>query len=107
MIGVFGAAVTSLLAAFPKELVAAIAGLDLLGTIGAGVAAAVKDEVHREAVLITFLVTLSGVVICWHWLSALGRGGRRTGAVCTTIQTRQNFQFLENHHANSFRRRPA
>ena len=63
VIGVFGAAVTSLLAAFPKELVAAIAGLALLGTIGAGLAAAVKNESHREAALITFLVTLSGVVI--------------------------------------------
>ena len=63
VIGVFGAAVTSLLAAFPKELVAAIAGLALLGTIGAGLAAAVKGEAHREAALITFLVTLSGVVI--------------------------------------------
>ncbi len=63
VIAVCGAAVTSLLAAFPKELVAAIAGLALLGTIGAGLAAAVKDESHREAALITFLVTLSGVVI--------------------------------------------
>lgn len=63
VIGMFGAAVTSLLAAFPKELVAAIAGLALLGTIGAGLAAAVKDETHREAALITFLVSLSGVVI--------------------------------------------
>ena len=63
VVGVFGAAVASLLAAFPKELVAAIAGLALLGTIGAGLASAVKDESHREAALITFLVTLSGVVI--------------------------------------------
>ena len=63
VIGMFGAAVTSLLAAFPKELVAAIAGLALLGTIGAGLAVAVKEESHREAALITFLVTLSGVVI--------------------------------------------
>jgi benzoate membrane transport protein len=63
VIGVCGAAVTSLLAAFPKELVAAIAGLALLGTIGGGLAASVKDESHREAALITFLVTLSGVVI--------------------------------------------
>ena len=63
VIGAFGAAVTSLLAAFPRELVAAIAGLALLGTIGAGLAAAVKDEENREAALITFLVTLSGVVI--------------------------------------------
>jgi benzoate membrane transport protein len=63
VMGVFGAAVTSLLAAFPKELVAAIATLALLGTIGGGLAAAVKEESHREAALITFLVTLSGVVI--------------------------------------------
>ena len=63
VMGVFGAAVTSLLAAFPTELVAAIATLALLGTIGGGLAAAVKEESHREAALITFLVTLSGVVI--------------------------------------------
>jgi benzoate membrane transport protein len=63
VIGLFGAAVTGLLAAFPKELVAAIAGLALLGTIGGGLAAAVRDESHREAALITFLVTLSGVTI--------------------------------------------
>jgi benzoate membrane transport protein len=63
VIGIFGAAITGLLTAFPKELVVAIAGLALLGTIGSGLAAAVKDESHREAALITFLVTLSGVVI--------------------------------------------
>lgn len=63
VIGLFGAAVTGLLTAFPKELVAAIAGLALLGTIGGGLAAAVRDESHREAALITFLVTLSGVTI--------------------------------------------
>ena len=72
VIGVFGAAVTSLLAAFPKELVAAIAGLALLGTIGAGLAAAVKDEVHREAALNTVLVTLSGVVIAGIGSAFLG-----------------------------------
>jgi benzoate membrane transport protein len=63
LIGIFGAAVTGLLTAFPKELVAAIAGLALLGTIGAGLAQAVKEEAHREAAVITFLVTLSGVAI--------------------------------------------
>ena len=63
LIGLFGAAVTGLLTAFPKELVAAIAGLALLGTIGSGLAAAVKDETHREAAIITFLVTLSGVTL--------------------------------------------
>jgi len=63
LIGIFGAAVTGLLTAFPKELVVAIAGLALLGTIGSGLAVALKDENHREAALITFLVTLSGVSI--------------------------------------------
>ena len=63
VIGIFGAVVTGLLTAFPKELVVAIAGLALLGTIGSGLAAALRDEPHREAALITFLVTLSGVVV--------------------------------------------
>jgi len=61
IVGVFGAAVAGLLAAFPRELVVAVAGLALLGTIASGLAAALKDDAHREAALITFLVTLSGV----------------------------------------------
>ena len=63
LIGLFGAAVAGLLTAFPKELVAAIAGLALLGTIGSGLTAALQSEPHREAAVITFLVTLSGVTI--------------------------------------------
>ena len=63
VVGLFGGAVAGTLTAFPKELVAAIAGLALLGTIGNGLATALTDEGRREAALITFLVTLSGVVI--------------------------------------------
>ena len=63
VIGLLGGAFVGVLMAFPKELIAAIAGLALLGTIGNGLAAAVQDESHREAAIITFLVTLSGVVI--------------------------------------------
>lgn len=63
VIGLLGATVTGLLLAFPKELVLTIAGLALLGSIGGGLHAALRDEAHREAALITFLVTLSGVVI--------------------------------------------
>lgn len=63
VIGVFGAVVTGVLTAFPRELVVAIAGLALLATIGGGLATALREETHREAALITFLVTLSGVVI--------------------------------------------
>jgi benzoate membrane transport protein len=62
-IGLVGAAVTGLLLAFPSALVLAIAGLALLGTIGGGLHTALKDDAHREAALITFLVTLSGVVV--------------------------------------------
>ena len=61
VIGLFGAAVTGVLTAFPRELVVAVAGLALLGSIGGGLAVALKDDLHREAALITFLVTLSGV----------------------------------------------
>ncbi|WP_372662311.1 benzoate/H(+) symporter BenE family transporter [Hydrogenophaga sp.] len=63
LIGLFGAAITGLLIAFPQELVLAIAGLALLGSIGGGLHAALREDSHREAALITFLVTLSGVVI--------------------------------------------
>jgi benzoate membrane transport protein len=63
VIGLLGGAFIGVLLSFPKELIAAIAGLALLGTIGNGLAVAVQDESHREAAIITFLVTLSGVVI--------------------------------------------
>jgi benzoate membrane transport protein len=63
LLGLFGTAITGVLTAFPKELIAAIAGLALLGTIGTALSTAMRDEFHREAALITFLVTLSGVVI--------------------------------------------
>ena len=63
VIGVFGAAITGVLTAFPKELIALIAGLALLGTIGGALVTAVKVDAHREAAIITFLVTLSGVQI--------------------------------------------
>lgn len=63
VIGIFGAAITGMLTAFPVELVAAIAGLALLGTISSAMTAALHDESTREAAIITFLVTLSGVVI--------------------------------------------
>jgi benzoate membrane transport protein len=60
-LGLAGGAVAGLLLAFPRELVAAIAGLALLGTIASGLVAAFKEEAHRDAAVITFVVTLSGV----------------------------------------------
>jgi len=63
LIGLFGSAITGALTAFPNELIAAIAGLALLGTISSALHTALRDDFHREAALITFLVTLSGVVL--------------------------------------------
>jgi benzoate membrane transport protein len=61
VIGLFGATVAAVFAAFPKELVAALAGIALLGTIGNSLAVALKDEGAREPALLTFLVTASGL----------------------------------------------
>ncbi len=72
--GVFGATVGALFAAFPRELVMAVAGLALLNTIGGGLAAALQDESGREPALVTFLVTASGV-------SLLGIGSAFWGLV--------------------------
>ena len=63
LIGIFGATITSLFLAFPTELIMAIAGLALFGTIGNGLATALTQDSEREAVLITFLVTASGMTL--------------------------------------------
>jgi benzoate membrane transport protein len=61
--GLLGATVASVFAALPRELVAAIAGLALLGTIGNSLAAALNEQNERDAALITFLVTASGLTL--------------------------------------------
>ena len=77
-VGLAGGAVAGLLAALPKELVIAVAGLALLSTIGSGLASALRDEHHRDAALLTFLVTLSGV-------SFLGIGSAFWGVVAGAV----------------------
>ena len=62
-IGTFATAVTGLLNAFPKELVRAVAALALVMTIANNLTTATADDSTREAAIITFLVTLSGVTI--------------------------------------------
>jgi len=63
VIALFAAVVVGILAIFPRELIAAVAGLALLTTIGGSLATALQAESHREAALITFLVTLSGITL--------------------------------------------
>lgn len=59
--GIAGATVVALFAALPVEMIAALAGLALLGTIAANLAVASAEGEHREAAVITLLVTASGV----------------------------------------------
>lgn len=78
LVGMFGATVGAVFAAFPKELVLAIAGLALFGTIGNGLASALSNEQEREPALVTFLVTASGV-------SLIGVGSAFWGLVAGVI----------------------
>jgi benzoate membrane transport protein len=63
LVGLFGATVAALFAAFPNALIVAIAGLALLGTIGGSLANALREDADREAALVTFLVTASGLTL--------------------------------------------
>lgn len=58
--GLAGATVVALFAAFPKEMVAALAGLALISTIAANLATTTSDVKYRDAAVITLLVTASG-----------------------------------------------
>jgi benzoate membrane transport protein len=81
--GLMAGAVVALIAAFPRELVLAVAGLALLGTIGSGLAAAMKDEGQREAALITFVVTASGLTL---WGVGAAFWGVVAGALVLGVQ---------------------
>jgi len=61
LLGVFGATLVSIFTAFPPALIAALAGLALLAAIGGALSAAMAMPADREAALITFLVTASGM----------------------------------------------
>lgn len=59
--GLFAGSIVMLFNMLPKELVAALAGLALLGAIGTNIAIAMNNESQRDAALITFLATASGM----------------------------------------------
>lgn len=61
LLGIFGATLVSVFTAFPAALIAALAGLALLAAIGGALSAAMSVPADREAALITFLVTVSGM----------------------------------------------
>lgn len=77
-VGLFSGAVVGVFNAFPKELIMAIAGLALMSTISNGLVSAVTHEEDREAAMITFFVTASGMAL-------LGIGSAFWGLVAGTL----------------------
>ncbi|MFG0633536.1 benzoate/H(+) symporter BenE family transporter [Pseudomonas sp. xss_2] len=61
LLGIAGATLMSLFAAFPAALIAALAGLALYGAISEALARSLAEPQERDAGLFTFLVTASGV----------------------------------------------
>jgi benzoate membrane transport protein len=61
VIGTFGAALAGLFSSLPKELIATLAGLALVGSILTGMIGLTSDERHRDSSVITFLVAASGM----------------------------------------------
>ena len=73
-------ALAALVAASPGDVIQAAAGLALLGTLGASLAGALRDEDGREAAVICFLVAASGVTVLGvgaaFWALAAGLAAR-------------------------------
>lgn len=82
VVGLFGATVAAVFAAFPRELVACVAGIALFGTIANSLATALREESDREAALATFLVTASGMS-----LAGIGSAfwGLVAGGICLVV----------------------
>ena len=82
--GVFGGSVTGLMAALPVSWIQMLAGLALLGTISGSLYQALHNEAERDAAIVTFLVTASG-------LTLLGIGsafwGLVVGGICYAVLT--------------------
>jgi benzoate membrane transport protein len=61
--GLLAGAATFLISAAPPVLIEAVAGLALLGALGSALMGAASDPRDREAAIVTFLVTASGLSI--------------------------------------------
>ncbi len=62
-LGLGAGAATAFVLGSPPVLIEAVAGLALLGALGSALASAVAEERGREAAVVTFAVTASGVVV--------------------------------------------
>jgi benzoate membrane transport protein len=72
--GIFAATLAALFAALPATLVLSIAALALFGSIGSGLTSAMQEPKEREAALVTFMITASG-------MSLLGIGSAFWGLI--------------------------
>jgi benzoate membrane transport protein len=61
LLAIFSSVIASLFSAFPAEFILALAGLALLSTIANSLYTAMADSAAREAAVITFVVTASGL----------------------------------------------
>nr|WP_207620461.1 benzoate/H(+) symporter BenE family transporter [Oharaeibacter diazotrophicus] len=61
VLGLVSGAATAFIAASPPVLIEAVAGLALLGAFGASLSAAMAANEEREAAVVTFVVTASGL----------------------------------------------
>ncbi|WP_312226716.1 benzoate/H(+) symporter BenE family transporter [Pseudescherichia sp.] len=80
--GVFGGSITGILAALPLSWIQTLAGLALLGTIGGSLHQALVNERERDAAVVTFLITASGLTL-WGIGSAFW--GLLVGGVCFAV----------------------
>ena len=80
LLGIGGGTIAALFSAFPVEFIYALAGLALLSTIANSLYTAVNDRADREAAVITFVVTASG-------LGLFGIGAAFWGLVAGAIAT--------------------
>ncbi len=82
-VSALGGAVVGLIAAFPRALVLAVAGLALLPTIGNALRVALLDDATGEAALITFVVAASGLTL---WSIGAPFWAIAAGAVALAVQ---------------------
>ncbi len=61
--GIFGGSISTLLAALPLAFIHTLAGLALLSTIAGSLHQALSHERERDAAIVTFLVTASGLTL--------------------------------------------
>lgn len=80
--GVFGSSITGMMAALPTSGIQMLAGLALLGTISGSLYQALNHESERDAAVVTFLVTASGLTL-WGVGSAFW--GLIAGGICYTV----------------------